>query len=469
MNFILIVLILGCVSFVALSQNVYPEPPPTFQAKEFTTWNNKKVGNSRRGEIHIPFTNPTDGSNDFVSMTRVDLLGNAYDRGFAHGALLTKEIIEFAVVKLDKYFMDEVLNIEIDTSNVPPALQKILMGLKVKGAKAAPGIFHQAMRWVWESEAEFVPQVILDEINGIAAGMCSTLGNDCDVNEWVYKIQELNMLPELIRMACTAFGAWGKATPDNLGLVQVRALDFGTGPFANYTVVAVHREDPAKGPESAFVSIAFPAFVGAITGVSQSGIGISEKVWMTYDPISLQPGSYNGLADVFVLRTILENSKTRAEAEAYLLSLPRTFAIWIGIGDYETQQFDLVGYSAKDSITYTDVTAPSMTGQPYLESIAYVDKHPQPSGDGPTGTLPTALTDFWGNITMCSSKVVTQHHQTGDLHIASYDFTQKLMSVAIGRINSKGDYGPEGGDMKSWMAYNRPYAMFSLEDLWNGV
>ncbi len=43
------------------------------------------------------------------------------------------------------------------------------------------------------------------------------------------------MLPELIRMACTAYGAWGNATGGK-GLTQVRALDFGGGPFANYTV-----------------------------------------------------------------------------------------------------------------------------------------------------------------------------------------------------------------------------------------
>ena len=66
-------------------------------------------------------------------------------------------------------------------------------------------------------------------------------------------------------------------------------------------------------------------------------------------------------------------------------------------------------------------------GQPYLESIAYVDKHPQPSGEGPKGTLPTALTDFYGNITSETSKIIIQSHQTGDVHIASYDYSAKVM------------------------------------------
>lgn len=119
----------------------------------------------------------------------------------------------------------------------------------------------------------------------------------------------------------TAFGAWDKATASG-GLIQTRALDFGGGPFANYTVLAVHRGDPAN-PNHAFVSISFPAFVGAITGIAQNGVGISEKVWMTYDKRSLQSGSYDGLADVFVLRDLLEKVSNRAEAIAYVNKAPR--------------------------------------------------------------------------------------------------------------------------------------------------
>ena len=320
------------------------------------------------------------------------------------------------------------------------------------------------MSWVWFKEQQYVPKVILDEIDGMAAGVCSTLGSNCDTVTWVEKIRELNMLPEVIRMACTAFGAWGESTASKDTLIQVRALDFGSGPFANYTVIATHR-DPNN---QAFVSVSFPAFVGAITGVSQSGIGISEKVWMTYDKRELQPGSYEGLADAFVLREILEFSKSKADAENYLTAIQRTWGLWIGIGDYATKTFDLVGYKQESAAVYTDETIGTQTGQPYLKSIAYVDKHPQPSGEGPTGTLPTALKDFYGNITQETAKIITQYHSTGDLHIASYDFGAKSMYLAIGRINHQGNYGVEGGDQNQWKAYNRPYVQFSLEDLWAG-
>jgi hypothetical protein len=41
----------------------------------------------------------------------------------------------------------------------------------------------------------------------------------------------------------TVSGAWGKATASSGhpgGLLQLRALDFGNGPFANYSVMQVH-------------------------------------------------------------------------------------------------------------------------------------------------------------------------------------------------------------------------------------
>lgn len=266
------------------------------------------------------------------------------------------------------------------------------------------------------------------------------------------------MFPELIRMACTAYGAWGKATPTDT-LVQVRALDFGGGPFANYTMVNVYRDDNLKG--NSFVSVTFPGFVGVITGVSQRGIGVSEKVWMTYDTPSIQPGSYDGEPDVFVLRDILEKHLTRESAEEFLAEVKRTWSIWIGIGDHSSKKFDLVGYKQDSTTVYTDVTAPSATGQPYIPSVAYVDKHPQPTGEGPTGTLPTALQDFYGNITLETAKTINKYHQTGDLHIATYDFGSDEMYLAIGKIDGNGEYGNN-------KAFNRPYVKFSLQDLWTG-
>jgi hypothetical protein len=215
------------------------------------------------------------------------------------------EIAELSGPKLNKYYADMVLSIDI--SQFPEPIHSVLRVLQLKGAKAAPALFNTAMAWVWESEKQYVPSYYFDEIDGMATGICDSLRGNCSVAEWTQKIKQFNMLPELIRMACTAYGAWGKSTPHG-GLVQLRALDFGSGPFANYTVISTHRPTDAT---NSFTTVSFPGFVGVVTGVSQNGIGVSEKVWMTYDKVSLQPGSYDGEADIFVLRDILQNSKNR--------------------------------------------------------------------------------------------------------------------------------------------------------------
>eukprot|EP00349_Pseudokeronopsis_sp_Brazil_P006323 CAMPEP_0202971564 /NCGR_PEP_ID=MMETSP1396-20130829/28371_1 /ASSEMBLY_ACC=CAM_ASM_000872 /TAXON_ID= /ORGANISM="Pseudokeronopsis sp., Strain Brazil" /LENGTH=464 /DNA_ID=CAMNT_0049701063 /DNA_START=25 /DNA_END=1419 /DNA_ORIENTATION=+ len=459
-----LVVLLALIAYLAAATD-YPPAGPTFAAKDYTVWSRRKVQNSRLADITVNFK-ATDGSDDSVHLYRLDMVGTPYERGFAQGSLMTKEIVEFLGPVMDKYYADEVLS--IDLSGFPEPLQSVLRALQLMGAAKAPELFKKAMAWVWEQEKQYVPQYFFDEIQGIADGLCSNLGGNCNAAEWSQKIQELNMLPELVRMACTAFGAWGPATPSGKGLLQVRALDFGGGPWVNYTVIATHRGDPSH-QSNAFTAVTFPAFVGVVTGVSQSGIGISEKVWMTYDKYSLQPGSYDGVPDVYVLRHILQEMRTRADAEKYMESIKRTWGMWVGIGDYTTMRFDLVAYKQESSVVYDDWTIGQMTGQPYIQSVAYVDKHPQPTGEGPTGTLPTALKDFWGNITNENAKTITHYHQTGDVHIASYDFENSVMYVAIGKVNKDGQYGPEGSsDMSQWKAHARPYIKFDLNDLWAG-
>ena len=447
MVIVLSLLVLALVSVVLAD---YPAPPQTFNAADWTKWEDVSVKDSKRAMVDISF----DGG-DYIKLFRLDLVGDAKARGFAQGALMAHEIVEFMGPALDNFFSEMIQ--EIDTSGMPDWLAKILD--KTAG-KRAPGAVHKALDWVWEQEEKYVPQRLIDEMDAIAEGICSVLGDKCDVEDQKKMVRATNMLPELIRMSCTAYGAWGKATGG--GLVQLRALDFGPGPFANYTIVSTSRANSAgEGPSDPFVSVAFPGMVGVITGVSQSGIGVSEKVWMTHDKRDLQPGSYDGEPDVFVLRDILENASTKEDAEEYMLNAKRTWGMWVGTGDYKSQEFDLTGYRQKDSVTYNDKTMPSMTGQPYMENLCYVDKHPQPSTDD---TLPTALKYFYGQISLDTTKTIVQTHTTGDVHAAAYDFTKDELTLTIGKIDAMGYYG----NNDEGMAYNRPWTLFKLSDLFSG-
>lgn len=110
---------------------------------------------------------------------------------------------------------------------------------------------------------------------------------------------------------------------------------------------------------------------------------------------------------------------------------------------------------------------PSVTSQPFLEHVVYVDKHAQPSNYSPNDSdeLYTALADFHGDITLDTARTIIQYHRSGDVHIAQYDFGAKQVQVAVGRINEHGRYGD---DDTEWKAFNRPFVRFNMEDLWAG-
>ena len=63
-----------------------------------------------------------------------------------------------------------------------------------------------------------------------------------DATNLINTIEQVNMLPELIRMQCSMMGAWGKSTSSGK-LLQLRTLDFGGGPFGNRTMLVVNHPE----------------------------------------------------------------------------------------------------------------------------------------------------------------------------------------------------------------------------------
>jgi hypothetical protein len=144
-------------------------------------------------------------------------------------------------------------------------------------------------------------------------------------------------------------------------------------------------------------------------------------------------------------------------------NMTRTWAIFLGVGDYETQEMDIVGYRAADFHAYTPETMPDVTSQPYIQDVVYVDKHAQPSDDT---TLSSMLIQYHGNMTMDVTKKIVATHETGDMHIAVYDYgANPTMWLSVARINAEGDFGPDG---HIWKACYRPFLQFNLADLFSG-
>ena len=273
-----------------------------------------------------------------AKMQVMHTFGSASERGFAHGQLLSSEIAEFVTNELDQYYREQVDQIPLST--LPPAIAAAVQALI---EKAAPEAFALALGYVFEMQAAMIGASqanVIAEMEAIADGVCTlpagangTLPALCsDRTKLERTIKHVNMLPELVRMQCSMMGAWGKATGGNGTLVQLRTLDFGGGPFADRSMLAVSH--PTDSP-SAFAALSFPAFVGIVTGFSEK-ISLSEKV----DDVTngVRPnGTYAGQAVAMVLRDIVQFATTKEDAVAIANRAHRTWSVWLGIGDYASQ------------------------------------------------------------------------------------------------------------------------------------
>ena len=96
------------------------------------------------------------------------------------------------------------------------------------------------------------------EIAGIAAG----------TGESAQDIKRINLVPELIKAACTVIGLWGPATASG-NTLHMRSLDWDKdNPINKYPVAIVYL--PTDPKLKAHVNVAWVGFVGSLTGVSET-------------------------------------------------------------------------------------------------------------------------------------------------------------------------------------------------------
>lgn len=283
--------------------------------------------------------------------------GTAYERGFAAGQLLKDDLAAFMPGVLN-YAENKLENIIL---KYLPFMPKWLVDfIAVNGIPAALDLTANLT-------APFTPAHYTEEIRGMAAG--SGLP--------VKLITELNMIPELIKAACSMVGAWGPAIsftgPGNT-LFQLRALDWDiSGPFANYPLVTIHHPNSNDGVP--FATWGWTGFVGAITGYSSSKVGICEKWWATYN------GTYfmEGYPFPYLLRDILQYDPDVSAAYNRIIHAQRTCSIWLGLGDSDMNQMRVVQYSHDIVNIFSDVSYPSYPNHPNMKGLAYVDRYEQPS------------------------------------------------------------------------------------------
>lgn len=406
-----------------------------------------------------------------VPLDVVHVYGSPRERGIAHGKLLSARVLDFANVYLPKFYVQEIAGLA-DNDKLPKWLQTAIRGF----AKAdAPKAFELALGWLQGVQYPYnnaSAAAVFDELDGVAEGVCQVAeaaGSACDVAELTKTIRNVNVLPDLIRMQCSMLGAWGSATPIGT-LLQLRSLDFGGGPFANNSVLLVHHP-PAlpDGTSQSFASLSWPGFAGAVTGFNPT-LSLSEKVNDIHGGGN-PPGTYHGQTTANVLRDVLQFAQAneasavgaKEKAAGIMRSANRTWGVWIGVGDAHSQQMEVVKYEQASALSYNASTLPSLTSQPAVADVVYVDKHPQPS---PDKVMPAAVKALAAasNITAEAVAAMGEETQSGDVHIAIYDYRpskgcgRRLFSVylALGSTDANGTYTGPGGRM-AWAA---PYVRF---------
>jgi hypothetical protein len=317
-------------------------------------------------------------------------------------------------------------------------LPQWLVEVIVKGGMDA------ALDVTYDITKKFQPAHFDEELKGMA------MATGIDVKQY----RRLAMFPELIKAACTIVGAHGNATSQTStpgSLYQIRALDWdSSSPLRQWPLVTVYH--PAAGQGHAFAVVGWVGLVGTIgTGYSSAGIGLSEKVWLTDDSVM----SRIGTPWTYVLRDVLQYADDLSSAVSMLVNAKRTCAIHVGVGDRNTMDFRGIEYAAKIINIYDDKNQPAYPQHPQLNGVVYWDKHKQPTGDYCLGSL---LQEYYGQLDIETYIHIVSMFQTGDMHIALYDFENEFMFVA--NAAAPGESGPHNAYDRQFVKFNMP-ALFA--------
>lgn len=219
------------------------------------------------------------------------LKGNHYEMGYQHGALLKSHV---------KENMERILQLQQE--------KKLELGpISLKPREIIDGIVR--------GQRKYVPQKYHDELAGLSAGSGLSLK----------EIQAGNFLPELFH--CSGFAVMNGATKDGT-LYHGRVLDYATDWNLQEHAVLVIAEPEGGIP---FVNITYAGFVGCVTGMNAEHISVGEMG-------GGGQGHWQGVPMTYLMREVLETSKSLDEAIAVFRDNRRTCQYFYVLADGETNQ-----------------------------------------------------------------------------------------------------------------------------------
>eukprot|EP01062_Namystynia_karyoxenos_P002932 TRINITY_DN11021_c0_g1_i1.p1 TRINITY_DN11021_c0_g1~~TRINITY_DN11021_c0_g1_i1.p1 ORF type:complete len:449 (+),score=172.38 TRINITY_DN11021_c0_g1_i1:78-1424(+) len=357
-------------------------------------------------------TVPHDGGATVSHFPVVHVYGDAKQRGAALGALFKTHLdVGSTVDRIWEYFMSQV------TGALPGFVPKWLGDLIAEvGLKAALGLTSDLTK-AYTTPEYYEEMEALAEAAGI---------------DYV-KLRDMNMIAGLTQGKCSMFGAWGDAIADKDGLLQLRALDWDMSPpiVDNPILVVYHT------PNSTYVTAGVVGLVGALTGVSDKQMGISE-IGVSFPDDTFGKQSRIGVPFIFLLRDILHKDRTLENAIERMQTAKRTCDLILGVGDGKKgagggKGFRGFQYSSSVCNVIDDTNlAPKADWHAPIDNIVYWGMDWICPGD--TQALQNQLRKHYGKLTAeIAIRDVTAVETSGDTHLAYYDLHNMGMWVSFAR------------------------------------
>jgi len=316
--------------------------------------------------------------------------------------------------------------------------------------------------WFAKAISDFGLDVALDATEWLTAGYTDSkifeeIQGISDATGVDYKtLLRVHMIAGLTQGKCSMFGIWGKALdPTYKGtLIQLRALDWDmNGPFQDFSGITVYH--PNDGT-NAHANIGFVGFIGGLTGISSTQMGISE-IGVSYPDSSFGDESRIGVPFIFLLRDILRYDRTVDDSITRMSNAKRTCDLILGVGDGKLTEFKGFGYSSSNLRIFDDknLMPYNETWHPRIENVVYWGM------DWLCPAYNTVLSQqikkYYGKITPeIAIRYLTAVEMSGDNHLAFYDLSQMLFWVSFAAPNGVG--GPVA-------AYDRQFVKFNATQL----
>jgi hypothetical protein len=344
--------------------------------------------------------------------------GTPYEMGYEQGRLLADQVratIRDVQAGADKF------------------LPKELRDSKLISQHDKDDIIGELLHRAWNMMGRYAPKEDLEEMAGLAAGSGVPLE----------LIHQMHAIPDVGESSCSGMVAKGGATRDG-HVYQLRILDYG----ANFNLqrrplITVYR--PTTDNANQYATIGWVGFVGAISGVNEKGVALSEMGF------GAPPGGKTlaGTPMPFLLKNVLRYANSADEAAAIIRAVRRTNSYVYFLGDKRDDPIGMIT-SAQRCLTYhaneSDALAVDGATLPQFHDVVYGGHYEDKQA--------RLVKEMEGKIDVGAiQELARQIAMKSNLQTVIYDLTADRIWVANRKDNVR--------------AADRPYVEFSLADAWN--